>query len=104
MKPDVDADAQALALTRACAALWTATLSLMTAYMHNAAPAHRYLIARRVARNLDTLQAQECFGSDCRARFSKLSGHWEDKADRIARQENLPCSGIGLARPRCAPR
>ena len=50
MKADTNADT--LALSRACSALWTATLSLMAAFMQTSAPAHRYLIARKIARNL----------------------------------------------------
>jgi hypothetical protein len=96
-------DAQALA--RACSALWTATLSLMAAFMHNGAPAHRYLIARKIARNLTTLhEQQECFTEETRATFAKLSRRWSDKADRLAPEEQRPRGGIGLMIPRWSGR
>jgi hypothetical protein len=93
------ADAQAL--VRACTALWTATLSLMAAFMHTAGPAHRYLIARRIARNLSTLHAQDCFGADTRERFAALSERWQDKAQRLAPHEDQrPRGGLGLLQSR----
>jgi hypothetical protein len=85
-----------LALSRACAALWMATLSLMTAFMQTPAPAHRYLIARKIARNLGTLREQDCFTRECRMIFSNLSQRWTAKADQLARQEDRPRGGIGL--------
>ena len=94
MQADTTA-ADTLALSRACSALWTATLSLMAAFMQTSAPAHRYLIARKIARNLETLREQDCFTSDCRATFSKLSQRWTAKADHIARQEDKPRGGMG---------
>ncbi|AMO23950.1 hypothetical protein GCM10027034_19540 [Ramlibacter solisilvae] len=72
------------ALSRASHALWLATLSLMTAYMHNAAPAHRYLLAWRIARNFSTLCEQECFDGNTRARFSRLAARWRRKADALS--------------------
>jgi hypothetical protein len=103
MKADTNADT--LALSRACSALWTATLSLMAAFMQTSAPAHRYLIARKIARNLETLREQDCFTSDCRATFFKLAQRWSAKADQIARQEDKPRGGMGgflqpILRPR----
>ncbi|MGZ5194066.1 MAG: hypothetical protein ACXWJM_01575 [Ramlibacter sp.] len=88
--------ADELALSRACAALWVATLSLMTAFMQTPAPAHRYLIARRIARNLGTLREQDCFTRECRMIFSKLSQRWNAKAEQLAKQEDRPRGGIGL--------
>ena len=85
-----------VALSRACAALWVATLALMTAFMQNTAPAHRYLIARKIARNLGTLREQDCFTSECRMIFSNLSRHWHAKADQLAPNEKRPRGGIGL--------
>ena len=61
----------AAALADACRALWLATLGLMTAFMQQPAPAHRLLLARRIARNLETLAAQDCFSADCRATFAR---------------------------------
>ena len=88
--------ADTLALSRACQALWLATLSLMTAFMQTAAPAHRYLLARRIARNFATLGDQDCFTEQSRASFVRLSGRWNDRADRLACQEDRPRGGIGL--------
>jgi hypothetical protein len=63
-------------------ALWLATLSLMAAFMQTQAPAHRHLMARRIARNFDTLREQECFSPDCRRRFARLGARWHSQADR----------------------
>jgi hypothetical protein len=98
MKADVSED-HALALSRACTALWVATLSLMAAFMQTSAPAHRYLIARKIARNLATLHEEECFTPDCRARFAKLSQRWTEKADQLGRREDQPRGGIGFLQP-----
>jgi hypothetical protein len=67
-------------LADASRALWLATLALMTAFMQMQAPAHRYLLARRIARNLRTLGELECFSADCRSRFARLGTRWENKA------------------------
>lgn len=85
-------------LADACGALWLATLSLMTAYMQTPAPAHRYLLARRVARNLDLLAAQSCFSADCRATFRKLALRWNDHALRLQPQQHDHDPGFKLAR------
>jgi hypothetical protein len=74
-------------LAQACSALWLATLSLMTAFMQNPAPAHRLLLARRISRNLGTLQAQDCFDADCRRRFARLSRRWADTAQALDPQQ-----------------
>jgi hypothetical protein len=93
MQPATAADAatsgerasQALALSRACTALWVATLSLMTAFMQTSAPAHRYLIARKIAKNLTLLNEQhEVFTAECRTIFANLAQHWSGKADQLA--------------------
>jgi hypothetical protein len=70
-------------LHEASHALWLATLSLMAAFLQTQAPAHRYLLARRIARNFETLRAQECFSEDCRRRFGKLQTRWTAQADRL---------------------
>ena len=75
----VPSQSAAQELASACRALWLATLSLMTAYMQNPAPAHRLLLARRIARNLDTLSGQECFSESCRKKFGKLAQRWQFK-------------------------
>jgi len=94
----VHPEPQALAaqLASACTALWTATLSLMTAFMQTRAPAHRLLIARRIARNFATLQEQDCFSPASRSSFEKLSRRWSDKANRLAHEEQRPSGGIGV--------
>jgi hypothetical protein len=68
-------------------ALWLATLSLMTAFMQTQAPAHRYLLARRIARNFETLRTQECFSPDCRLRFGRLESRWQAQAARLRQGE-----------------
>lgn len=74
----------ALQLAQANRALWAATLSLMTAFMQNQAPAHRYLLARRISRNFETLSRQDCFDSGCRASFARLCRRWHARADQCA--------------------
>jgi len=93
---DADADANAVQLSRACAALWTATLALMTAFMQNQAPAHRVLIARKIAKNLKLLHEQECFTTECRMIFSNLAQRWTANADLLDRQDDHPRGGFGL--------
>lgn len=81
------------ALAQACGALWMATLSLMTAYMQQGAPAHRLLLARRIARNLDTLSAQECFSAASRRKFAQLAARWQARG----RAEPAPLPVVSLA-------
>jgi hypothetical protein len=83
-------------LSQACTALWRANLSLMTAFMHNAAPAHRLLLARRIARNFATLREQETFSSESRQSFARLAQRWGDKADRLAGNDGRSKPGGGL--------
>jgi hypothetical protein len=85
-------------LAQACNALWLATLSLMTAFMAHAAPAHRYLLARRIARNLSTLSEQECFADSDRSKFAQLCRRWDDKADLLSPEGHRPRSGLALLR------
>src|SRR3954466_13720552 len=73
----------AIALAAANRALWLATLSLMTAFMQMQAPAHRLLLARRIARNFDTLSGQECFDEDTRASFTRLQARWQAHAEQF---------------------
>jgi len=75
--------AQMHALAQACQSLWTATLSLMTAFMQTTAPAHRLLLARRIARNFATLQDQPCFNGATRASFARLHERWSSTVDRL---------------------
>jgi hypothetical protein len=69
-------------LAQACHTLWLSTLALMTAYMRNPAPAHRLLLARRIAKNFDTLQQQGCFAQETRMKFGSLARRWQRNADR----------------------
>ena len=85
--PTPPAQAQAspaVQLAQANRALWVATLSLMTAFMQTPAPAHRYLLARRIARNFDALQREDCFDSGCRASFGRLARRWGQRAEQLA--------------------
>jgi hypothetical protein len=84
--------AQQLAL--ASRALWLATLSLMTAYMQHTAPAHRVLLARRIARNLDVLAGQDCFAAGCRDSFARLARRWQARADQLAPEGAAPRRGL----------
>lgn len=72
------------ALADACRALWLATLSLMAAFMQQRAPAHRYLLARRICANFDTLRAQDCFSVANRRAFARLALRWHAQAERLA--------------------
>ena len=81
-------------LAQANRALWAATLSLMAAFMQNTAPAHRYLLARRIARNFDTLSRQDCFDSGCRASFGRLSLRWNARADQHAPEAPRPAHAL----------
>lgn len=84
--PSASGDGQRLRLTDAVRALWTATLALMTAFMQISAPAHRYLLAQRISRNLDTLAGQDCFDPACRERFARLARRWHKRAGEFAPQ------------------
>jgi hypothetical protein len=90
-------------LAQACNALWLATLSLMTAFMAHTAPAHRLLLARRIARNLSTLSEQECFAAADRSRFTQLCRRWNDRADRLSPEGRRPRGGLAFLR-RLLPR
>lgn len=86
-----------LALTQACNALWVATLSLMTAFMQTGAPAHRYLIARKIGKNLAMLREEEAvFSAECRMIFDNLAQRWMAKADQLAPEQQRPRDGTGL--------
>lgn len=89
-------------LEAACAALWSATLSLMAAYLHAPGPAHRLLLARRIAANFGTLSGQEVFSSASRAAFERLHLRWQGTAHDLVRASAPAEPGgglrIGLAR------
>jgi hypothetical protein len=65
----------------------------MTAFLQTPAPAHRYLLARRIARNFETLAQQECFDSGCRASFGRLGQRWAARAEQLAPQPVQPVRG-----------
>lgn len=81
-------------LADASRALWVATLSLMTAFMQTPAPAHRYLLARRISRNLDTLSRQECFDAGCRTTFERLSRRWQSRSEQFAPEGPRPAGRL----------
>ena len=72
-------------LDQACIALWSATLALMTAYMQQPAPAHRLLLARRIAANMETLAKQDTFAPASRDAFVRLHERWHGIAGALAR-------------------
>ena len=82
--------APALALAQASRALWSATLALMTAFMQTPAPAHRYLLARRIGRNFETLSGQECFDARSRASFERLSRRWLARSEEFSPEPVRP--------------
>ena len=84
-------------LAEACRALWLATLSLMTAFLQTQAPAHRCLLARRIAGNLRTLSGQPCFDEACRSTFTRLADRWTAQAEQYAPSETRSGGG-GLLR------
>ena len=82
-------------LVQANRALWVATLSLMTAFMQTAAPAHRYLLARRISRNFDTLSRETgSFDAGCLASFGRLASRWRARAEQLAPEGTRPATGL----------
>jgi hypothetical protein len=81
-------------LAQASRALWSATLALMTAFMQTPAPAHRYLLARRIGRNFETLSGQECFDAGCRASFGRLARRWLARSEEFAPESAGPRRGL----------
>ena len=92
--PTHQGDTVAAALAAANRALWLATLGLMTAYMQTPAPAHRYLLARRISRNFETLATQDCFDSGCRASFGRLGQRWQARSEQFAPPAVQPVRGL----------
>jgi len=89
-------DSDDRALRNACSALWLATISLMTAFMRTAAPAHRYMLARRIAANFGTLCEQGCFSTPSRTSFAKLAARWHYKAEQLAPEPRRLSDPSGL--------
>ena len=88
-------NAQAPVMVRACTALWLATLALMTAFMSTQAPAHRLLLARRIAANFHELSNADSFSANSRLSFGRLALRWHSTARRLARP-GRPHGGRGL--------
>ena len=86
------------ALERACIALWCATLALMTAYLQQPAPAHRLLLARRIAANFQTLAQQESFSPASRDSFARLQRRWDANAATLSRPAKRQRGGGVLER------
>lgn len=84
------------ALHRAATALWMATLSLMTAFMQTSAPAHRYLLARRISANFVMLSGQPCFSTSSRGSFTRLGNRWASKADGLKPRTGYTGGDFGL--------
>jgi hypothetical protein len=64
--------------------------------MQQPAPAHRYLLARRIARNLATLRAQpECFSAATLEKFESLQQRWQQKAERLSPVREEPAGMLG---------
>lgn len=68
-------------LQQACRALWRATLSLMNTYLRTRGPAQRVMLARRIARNFQTLERESPrFAPGSREAFARLSRRWAQLA------------------------
>ncbi len=64
-------------LNQACRALWRATLRMMNAYLSTRGPAQRVMLARRIARNFQTLERESPqFAPASREAFARLSRRW----------------------------
>ncbi len=64
-------------LNHACRALWRATLTMMNSYLSLRGPARRIMLARRIARNFQTLERESpFFAPDSRDAFTRLSRRW----------------------------
>ncbi len=64
-------------LNQACRALWRATLSLMATYLRTRGPAQRVMLARRIARNFQTLARESPrFAPASRSAFNRLARRW----------------------------
>jgi len=70
-------------LCQACRALWRATLSLMNTYPRTRGPARRVMLARRIARNFETLERESpAFAPRSSDAFSRLARRWAQLAGR----------------------
>ncbi|MEY2617895.1 MAG: hypothetical protein RL522_897 [Pseudomonadota bacterium] len=68
-------------LQQACRALWRATLALMNTYLRTRGPAQRVMLARRIARNFQTLkQESPRFAPGSCEAFTRLARRWAQLA------------------------
>ncbi|MEY4654181.1 MAG: hypothetical protein RI884_2762 [Pseudomonadota bacterium] len=68
-------------LQQACRALWRSTLALMNTYLQTRGPAQRVMLARRIARNVRTLQRESArFAPASREAFVRLARRWAQLA------------------------
>ncbi len=64
-------------LTQTCRALWRTTLSMMNTYLSLRGPARRVMLARRIARNFQTLERESSlFAPVTRDAFTRLARRW----------------------------
>ncbi len=64
-------------MNQACRSLWRATLAMMNAYLDTRGPARRVMLARRIARNFQTLEREsQKFAPASREAFARLSRRW----------------------------
>ncbi len=74
-------------LNQACRALWRATLALMTIYLRTRGPAQRVMLARRIARNFQTLERESPqFAPASREAFARLARRWVHLAHRAGKR------------------
>ncbi len=68
-------------LQHACRALWRATLTLMNTYLRTRGPAQRVMLARRIARNFQTLERESAhFAPGSHEAFARLARRWAQLA------------------------
>ncbi|MFY8103719.1 MAG: hypothetical protein ACOVK6_06415 [Ramlibacter sp.] len=68
-------------LQQACRALWRMTLTLMNSYLRTRGPAQRVMLARRIARNFQTLERESAqFAPGSREAFARLARRWAQLA------------------------
>lgn len=71
-------------LEQTCRALWRATLSMMNTYLCTRGPACRVMLARRIARNFQTLERESpSFSPASREAFARLARRWAHLAGRV---------------------
>jgi hypothetical protein len=68
----------------------------MTAFMQTSAPAHRYLLARRIAANFTMLSDQPCFSTASQGSFTRLGRRWARRAEGLSPNKGHAGGGFGL--------